>query len=73
MVFDENKYIYNFTASQPFNIEFTSKLYKILGMKNILYMSNNNNIFWSIINFNIPLFVNIDIVNIETTYITSSN
>lgn len=73
IVFDDNKYIYTFWANQSFQIEFPNKLYKILGMNQETYISANNIIYWGIINFNIPMYINIDISNIESSYITTSN
>ena len=73
MVFDENKYIYNMSSNQNFNIEYTSQLYKLFGQQNIIYFSNANQLNSGIINFNIPMIINIDIVNIESSFISSNN
>ena len=73
MTFDENKYIYNMSCNQNFNIEYTSQLYKLFGHQNIIYFSNANQLNTGIINFNIPMIINIDIVNIESSFISSNN
>ena len=73
IVFDSNKYIYIMNASLNFTITFTSNLYKLFGMQNTIYFSNGNQLKTNIINFNIPMIINIDIVNIESSFIWNNN
>ena len=74
MVFDDKTYCYLFTANQNFTIIFNSNINILFNMlKNINYVSNSNTLKTNIINFNFPLFLNIDLVNIESTFFNSDN
>lgn len=74
MVFDSNNFTYLFSANQNFTIQFNSNLNYLFNMiKNVNYPSIWNQLKTNIINFNYPLFINIDFVDIETTYYNSNN
>lgn len=73
IVFDDTKFIYTLSANQNFSLEFTSEIYKIFGMNNSIYVSNNNILNTNTVNFNNPLYINIDITNIESSFISAWN
>jgi len=74
MVFDYDKYIYTLSATQNFTLDLTqSEFYLLLNMKKEIYNSNNNILYWNVVNFLDPLYIFVDIAEIQWTLTASNN